>query len=159
MRFLRFLFWLVAIGAASVWFIGFAHGFRGFTCVRVSHACTPQDLRFQWHVVLWLAPPVCLVSVWILKVSRYSRFRFQTPTRRPVAQRKRLTQEDAQPERPTACRADDCPVDEPRTPVQPESQPADPSPRHAAKNQFITLYDRPSNARPRHAAPEPDPEW
>ena len=157
MRFLRFLLWLVAIGAAFAWFIGFAHGFRGFTCVRVSHSCNPQDLRFQWHVVLWLAPLMSLVSVWLLNVSRHSRFRFQPSTKRPVAQRQPVPRQGAQLERPASL-VDDRPVDGPLEPGQPESQPVNPSPRHAAKGHFITLYD-PENARPRHAAPEPEPEW
>jgi hypothetical protein len=71
-----------------------------------------------------------------------------------------LTQEDSHLERPRRMTgANHCPVDALRSPAQKERRSVDPSPRHAAKNHFITLYDRPSNARPRHAAPGPEPEW
>jgi hypothetical protein len=158
MRFLRCLLLVIALGAASLWFVGFARGFRGFTCVRVSHTCTSQDLRLQGHVVLWLAPLVCIVSLLLLGVSWHSRFRFQTSSKRAVAQRPPLAQQGVQLERPTRNFVESPSVDGPQNP-EPESHPVDFSPRHAAKDQFITVYDRPANTRPRHAAPEPEPHW
>ena len=92
MRFLRFLLWLVAIGAASLWFIGFANRFQGFACVRVTHTCSSDDLRLQWHVLLWLAPPVCLVSLWLLRTSGRSSARFQRSPARAVSQRQAVPQ-------------------------------------------------------------------
>ena len=158
MRSLRFLLWVIALGGASVWFIGFAHGFRGFTCVRVSHTCTSQDLRLQGHVVLWLAPLVCIVSLLLLGVSRRSRFRFRTSSRRTVTRRQPLERQSVQLGRPTNSFVRSPSVDGPQDP-EPESHPVDFSPRHAAKDHFITLFDRPANTRPRHAAPEPELQW
>jgi hypothetical protein len=159
MRYLRFLLWLVAIGAAGVWSIGLVHGFKGFYCVKTGHTCASQDLRFQGHVVLWLAPLVFFVSLWLVKVSKHYRFRFRQITKRPGAQRQPLRQQTAQPARPPASRLSDGPVYRPRVSNHPVSQQVDPSPRHAARDHFITMYDPPVNARPRHAAPEPEPEW
>jgi hypothetical protein len=158
MRFLRFMLWFVAIGAAVVWLIGYVREFRGFTCVELSHTCSnSQDLRFQWHVVLWVAPLVSLVSVGLLMVSRHSRSGLPPGTKRPVAQRQPLVRQVLELEQ-GASPADDRPGDGARDPGQPENPPADPAPRHAAKDSFVTLYD-PATSKPRHAAPEPDPEW
>jgi hypothetical protein len=167
MRFVRFLLWLVAIGAAGIWFVGLAHGFKGFTCVKAGHACTTRDLRFQGHVVVWLAPLVFVVSLCLVRVSKHYRFRFQQYSKRPVAQRQPLTQQATQlalPQQatqlvpPTTSRLSDGPTVAPRVTDQPESEQVGPTPRHAARDQFITFYE-PANARPRHAAPEPEPEW
>jgi hypothetical protein len=160
MRSLRFLLWLVAIGAIGVWFFALFHGFKGFYCVReAGHTCTSDDLRFQGHVVVWLAPLVCLVSLWLVRVSKHYSFRFRHFTKRPVAQRQPFGQQTAQLARPTADRLNDGPAYGPGVSSHSESQQADPSPRHAARDKFITMYDPPVNARPRHAAPEPEPEW
>ena len=86
MRYLRFLLWLVAIGAAGVWSIALVHGFKGFYCVKTGHTCTSHDLRFQGHVVLWLAPLVFLLSLWLVRASKHYRFRIRQSTQRPVAQ-------------------------------------------------------------------------
>ena len=95
LRYVRFLLWLAAIGAAGVWFIALAHGFTGFFCVQTDHTCTSQDLRVQWHVVLWLAPLVILVSLLLASVFKHYRFRFQQFTKRPVTQRQPLQQQVA----------------------------------------------------------------
>jgi hypothetical protein len=159
MRFLRFLLWVVAIGAAGVWFIGLLHGFEGYTCVRTSHTCTSQDLRFQGHVVVWLAPLVFVVSLWLVRVSKHYTFRFKQYAERPVAQPQPLRQQFTQPARLTASRDSDGSVSGSRIPDEPGSQQVGSAPRHAARDQFITFYEQPVNARPRHAAPEPEPEW
>ena len=160
MRCLRFLLWLVAIGAAGVWSIALVQGFKGFYCVRkAGHACTSHDLRVQGHVVVWLAPLVFLVSLWLVRVSKHYRFRFQQFTRRPGAQRQPFWQQTAQLARPTADRLSHGPAYGSGVSNHPESQQADPSPRHAARDKFITMYDPPVNAKPRHAAPGPEPEW
>jgi hypothetical protein len=160
MRYLRFLLWLVAIGAAGVWSIALLHGFKGFYCVqKAGHTCTSHDLRFQGHVVVWLAPLVFLVSLWLVRVSKHYRFRVRQFTKRPVAQGQPFRQQTAQLAPPTADRLSDGPASGPPVPNNPVSQQPDPSPRHAARDTFITTYDPPVNARPRHAAPEPEPEW
>lgn len=157
MRFLRYLLWLVAIGAASIWFIGFANRFQGFACVRVTHTCSSNDLRIQWHVMLWLAPLVILVTLWLLKVSSHPGAHSQRSPARAVAQRQPVPQ-GVQRKQP-ATLVDGPPVESRQENGQLDSQLADYSPRHAAKDHFITLYDRPANTRPRHAAPEQEPEW
>ena len=159
MRYVRFLLWLVAIGAAGVWLIGLAHGFKGFTCVKTGHACTARDLRFQGHVVVWLAPLVFLVSLWLVRVSKHYRFRFKQYAKRPVAQRQPLPQQGTQLAPPTTSGLSGGPAVGPRVTDQPESERVGSAPRHAARDQFITFYEQPVNARPRHAAPEPEPEW
>jgi hypothetical protein len=160
MRYLRFLLWLVAAGAAGVWSIALVHGFKGFYCVkRAGNTCTSHDIRFQWHVVLWLAPLVFLVSLWLVRVSKRYRFRVRQVTKRQVAQGQSLRQQTAQLALPTANRLSDDPAYGPRVSDNPVSQQADPSPRHAARDKFITTYDPSVNARARHAAPEPEPEW
>ena len=159
MRYPRMLLWLVAIGAVGVWSIGLVHGFKSFYCVKTGHTCTSQDLRLQGHVVLWLAPLVFLVSLWLVRVSKHYRFRFRQFTKRPVAQRQPLRQPATQLAQPTASRLSDGPVHGPRLSNDPVSQQVEPSPRHAARDHFITMYDPPVNARPRHAAPAPEPEW
>jgi len=160
MRYMRFVLWLVAIGAAGIWFIALTHGFKGFYCVTTDHTCTSQDLRLQWHVVLWLAPMVLLVSLLLVRVSKHYRIRYQQFIKRPVAQRPPLQQQVAQQAQPIASRLSDGPARGPRVvPDQLESHQVGPSPRHAARDHFITMYDPPVNGRPRHAAPEPEPEW
>jgi hypothetical protein len=160
MRYLRFLLWLVAIGAAGVWSIALVHGFKGFYCVKqAGHTCTSHDLRFQGHVVLWLAPLVFLLSLWLVRASKHYRFRVRQSTQRPVAQGRPFRQRTVQMALPTADRLSDDPSDGPRVSTNPVTQQAEPSPRHAARDKFITTYDPPVNARPRHAAPEPEPEW
>jgi hypothetical protein len=161
MRLVRFLLWLVAIGAVVVWSNALVHGFKGYYCVRTAgHTCTSDDLRFQGHVVVWLAPLVFLVSLWLVRVSKHYRFRFRQFSKRPVAQQQQpFGQQTAQLARPTAPRLNDGPANGPGVSNHPEGQQADPAPRHAAKDTFITMYDPPVNARPRHAAPEPEPEW
>lgn len=159
MRYLRFLLWLVAIGAAGVWSIALAHGFRSFYCVKTSQTCTSQDLRLQGHVVLWLAPLVFLVSLSLVRVSKHYRFRFRLFTTQPLAQRQPLPQQTALLARPTASRLNDASAYGPQASNRPASEQGEPSPRHAARDHFITMYDPPVNARPRHAAPEPEPEW
>jgi hypothetical protein len=157
MRFLRFLLWLLAIGAASLWFIGFANRFQGFACVRVTHTCSSDDLRLQWHVLLWLAPPICLACLWLLRTSGRSSARFQRSPSRPVAQRQAVPQ-GAQ-FTPAPMTLDGPPVEPLQSIGQTDGQLVERAPRHAAKDHFITLYDPPANGRPRHAAPEPEPEW
>lgn len=159
MRFLRFLLWLVAIGAAGVWLFGLAHGFKGFTCIQTGHTCKAHDPRLQGHLMVWLAPLVFLASIGLMRVSKHYSFRFQQFAKRPAAQRQPLLQQAAQLAPPTASRLSDGPGSGPQVSDQPASQHVDRPPRHAAKDQFITLYDQPFNSRPRHAAPEPEPEW
>ena len=160
MRYVRFLLWLIAIGAAGVWFIALTHGFKGFYCVKADHTCTSQDLRLQWHVVLWLAPLVFLVSLLLASVFKHYRFRFQQFTKRPLAQRQPSQHQVAQQGPPTASRPSDGPAHGPRVvPDHPESHDVAPTPRHAARDHFITMYDPHVNGRPRHVAPEPEPEW
>jgi hypothetical protein len=159
MRYLRLLLWLVAIGAATSWFIGLAHGFNGFYCVKTDPTCTSQDLRFQGHVVLWLAPLVFFVCLALEGVFRHSGLRFQHSTPRSVGRQQAMVPQTAQLARPSAPGLSDGPVAGPRVSDQPVNQQVDPAPRHAARDQFITFYDQPINTRPRHAAPEPEPEW
>jgi hypothetical protein len=160
MRYLRLLLWLVAIGAASCWFIGLAHRFNGFYCLKTDPTCTPQDLRFQGHVVLWLAPLVFFVSLALVRVFKHSGSRFQHSSARPPARRQPLAPQAARPAPPPAATGlSDGPGAAPRVSDQPVDPDVDRSPRHAARDHFITFYDQPGNARPRHAAPEPEPEW
>lgn len=160
MRYLRLLLWLVAIGAASCWFIGLAHRFNGFYCLKTDPTCTSQDLRFQGHVVLWLAPLVFFICLALVSVFKHSGSRFQHSTARPVARRRTMAPQAAPLARPSAPGLSDGPMAGPRVSDQPVGeQVAEPSPRHAARDHFITFYDQPVNARPRHAAPEPEPEW
>lgn len=159
MRFLRLLLWLVAIGAASCWFIGLAHGFNGFYCLKTDPTCTSQDLRFQGHVVLWVAPVVFFVSLALVRVFKHSGFRIQHSSARSVARQQPLAPQAAQLVRPSAPGISDGPVAAPTVPDEPVNQQDVSAPRHAARDHFITFYDQPVNARPRHAAPEPEPEW
>ena len=159
MRYLRFLLWLVAIGMAGVWSIGLVHGFKGFYCVKTGHTCTSQDFRFQGHVVLWFAPLVFLASLSLVRVSKHYRFRFRQFTKRPVAQRQPLRQQTTDVARPPASRSSDGPVYGLRISNHPMSLQADPTPRHAARDKLSHDDDPPVNVRPRHVAPEPEPEW
>ena len=174
MRFLRILLGLIALGAAALWLIDLVHGFQGFSCVKTGRTCTSLDLRLQGHVVLWLAPLVFFVCVWLeRKVSRNHRSQFQRSTARHEA-RGQSSPQQAGPLLPGTA-----PVlaahlgnggtkpaahlgnggAEPAAPDELVDEEVEFSPRHAAKDSFMTIYDPPPNARPRHAAPEPQPEW
>jgi hypothetical protein len=159
MRYLRFLLWLVAVAAAAIWFLGLAHGFRGFTCVQTGHTCKSHDLRLQGHLVVWLAPLVLIASLWLVRVSKRYEFRFQQYSRRPAEQREPLQQQATQLAPPTAPSLNVDPVSGPQVSDQTADQRVDHSPRHAAKGHFITIHEPFLNSRPRHAAPEPEPEW
>jgi hypothetical protein len=160
MRFLRILLWLVALAAAGIWFLGLAHGFRGFTCVQTGHTCKAHDLRLRGHLVVWVAPLALIASLWLVRISKGYTFRFQQYTKRPAPQRESLRQPAAQLVPPTVPSLSDDPVSGARVSSdRPVSQQVERTPRHAAKGQFMTLDEPSSKSRPRHAAPEPEPEW
>jgi len=103
----------VALGAAGVWLLGLAHGFKGVYCFNSTHTCTSQDIEFQGHVVVWLAPIVfvaCLLLLRAIKRFRMQRYANQIAAHQQLAQR--ATQ-------PTA------------SPVS-DGSDANPKPRHAA---------------------------
>ena len=72
MRLLRFVLWLVLVGAVVIWVDGLAHGFKGTYCFNSSGTCTSSDIQFPGHVVVWLAPVVAIVALWLLlQIKRY----------------------------------------------------------------------------------------
>lgn len=91
MRFLRTALWIVAIGAVAIWVLGLAHGFKGVYCFNSTHTCTSQDLEFQGHVVVWLAPVVFVVSIWLLRAIK--RYRLAQYSSRMVTRQVRLEQQ------------------------------------------------------------------
>ena len=86
-----------------VWSIALVHGFKVFYCVKqAGHTFTSHDLEFRGHAVLWLAPLVVLLSLWLVRASKHYRFWIRQSTRRPVAPGQPLGQRTAQMALPTA---------------------------------------------------------
>ena len=85
MRLVRRLLWIVAIGAAAIRVLGLAHGFKGVYCFNSTHTCTSQDIEFHGNVVVWLAPLVIVICLWLSRaIKRYvgAQYASQTVTQR-----------------------------------------------------------------------------
>ncbi len=139
MRLARTALWIVAIGAAGIWLLGLAHGFKGVYCFNSTHTCTSQDIEFHGNVVVWLAPVVFVVSLWLLRVIR--RYMSAHYVGRMAAQQSLL-------ERRAASYPDD--ADSDGTDTTTASRP-----RHATSSDPGTGF----TSIPRHAAPEDQVEY